>query len=100
MSQLEISIVKLQDELKEAYNNISSLLKERDALKKAYSMQIDLVRALESRIDKLEHQNKPVNSLEPSGNRDVQSWMDHRNEMWNNKSFQDHLTAISKQLKP
>lgn len=53
MGQLEISIVQLQNELKEAHANIVSLLNERAALKKAYSMQIDLVRALEDRIDSL-----------------------------------------------
>lgn len=47
----DIAITKLKDELKENYRIIDSLLKERNALKKAYSMQIDLREALESRIE-------------------------------------------------
>jgi len=53
MESSDISITKLKDELKENYKIIDSLLKERNALKQAYSMQIDLVQALEEKIDKL-----------------------------------------------
>ena len=53
MESSDISITKLKDELKENYKIIDSLLKERNALKQAYSMQIDLVKALEEKIDKL-----------------------------------------------
>lgn len=53
MGQLEQSIVKLQDELKEAHKIMASLVRERDIIKEAYLMQIDLVKALEERIDKL-----------------------------------------------
>lgn len=53
MESSDISITKLKDELKENYKIIDSLLKERNALKQAYGMQIDLVRALEEKIDKL-----------------------------------------------
>lgn len=53
MESSDISITKLKDELKENYKIINSLLKERNALKQAYSMQIDLVQALEDKIDKL-----------------------------------------------
>lgn len=53
MEHPDISITKLKDELKENYKIIDSLLKERNALKQAYSMQIDLVKALEDKIDKL-----------------------------------------------
>lgn len=56
MCQLEIYIVKLQDELNNANKTIVTLLQERDALKQAYSMQIDLVRALEDRIERLERE--------------------------------------------
>lgn len=59
MGQLEISIVKLQDDLKEAYTIITSLVKERDTLKEMYSMQIDLVKALENKIEQLQL-NKPI----------------------------------------
>jgi hypothetical protein len=54
MTHSDATIVKLQDELKEAHQNISFLLKEREALKQAYSMQIDLVQALEQKIDTLQ----------------------------------------------
>lgn len=54
MEHPDISITKLKDEIKENYKMIDSLLKERNALKQAYSMQIDLVKALEDRIDKLQ----------------------------------------------
>lgn len=60
MGQLEISIVKLQDELKTANKTIVTLLQERDALKQAYSMQIDLVKALEEKIDSLQTKQNPV----------------------------------------
>lgn len=60
MGQLEISIVKLQDELKTANKTIVTLLQERDALKQAYSMQIDLVKALEEKIDSLQIKQNPV----------------------------------------
>lgn len=53
MYEADIAITKLKDELKENYKIIDSLLKERNALKQAYSMQIDLVKALEDKIDKL-----------------------------------------------
>lgn len=53
MESSDISITKLKDELKENYKIIDSLLKERNAIKKAYSMQIDLVKALEEKIDRL-----------------------------------------------
>lgn len=53
MEHPDISITKLKDELKENYKIIDSLLKERNALKQAYSMQIDLVKALEDKIDRL-----------------------------------------------
>ena len=53
MESSDISITKLKDELKKNYKIIDSLLKERNALKQAYSMQIDLVQALEDKIDKL-----------------------------------------------
>jgi len=53
MEHPDISITKLKDEIKENYKMIDSLLKERNALKQAYSMQIDLVKALEDKIDKL-----------------------------------------------
>lgn len=54
MGELEITIVKLQDELKTANKTIVILLQERDAIKKAYSMQIDLVEALENKINSLQ----------------------------------------------
>lgn len=54
MEHPDISITKLKDELKENYRIIDSLLKERNALKQAYSMQIDLVKALEDKINKLQ----------------------------------------------
>jgi len=54
MEHPDISITKLKDEIKQNYKMIDSLLKERNALKQAYSMQIDLVKALEDRIDKLQ----------------------------------------------
>jgi len=54
MEHPDISITKLKDEIKENYKMIDSLLKERNALKQAYSMQIDLVKALEDKIDKLQ----------------------------------------------
>jgi septation ring formation regulator EzrA len=60
MSQLEVSIIKLQEELKTTHSDIVNLLKERDALKQAYSMQIDLVKALEEKIDSLQTKQKPV----------------------------------------
>ena len=60
MGQLEISIVNLQEELKTAHRDIVNLLKERNALKQAYSMQIDLVKALEEKIDSLQTKQKPV----------------------------------------
>jgi len=53
MESSDISITKLKDELKENYKIIDSLLKERNAIKQAYSMQIDLVQALEEKIDRL-----------------------------------------------
>lgn len=52
----DINITKLKDELKENYKIIDSLLKERNSLKQAYSMQIDLVRALEDKIERLERE--------------------------------------------
>lgn len=61
MEHPDISITKLKDELKENYRIIDSLLKERNALKQAYSMQIDLVKALEDKIDSL-IKNKMVSS--------------------------------------
>ena len=54
MTHPDVTIVKLQEELKEAHRNITYLLKERDVVKKAYSMQIDLVEALEQKINKLQ----------------------------------------------
>lgn len=53
MEHPDISITKLKNELKENYKIIDLLLKEKNALKQAYSMQIDLVKALEDKIDKL-----------------------------------------------
>lgn len=74
MQTMEQSIVQLQEELKKAhkdivyinetlrmerelYVNIRELLKARDrelnAIKEAYSMQIDLREALEAKIDRL-----------------------------------------------
>lgn len=61
MESSDISITKLKDELKENYKIIDSLLKERNSLKQAYSMQIDLVKALEEKIDSL-IKNKMVSS--------------------------------------
>lgn len=53
MPQLEHYIARLRGELETASETVKSLLKERDTLKQAYSMQIDLVKALEDKIDKL-----------------------------------------------
>lgn len=53
MESMEASITRLKEEIKESHKHITNLLKEREALKKAYSMQIDLVRALEAKIDSL-----------------------------------------------
>lgn len=74
MQSMEETIVQLQEELKKAhkdivyinktlemerdlYVNIRELLKARDrelnAIKEAYSMQIDLREALEAKIDRL-----------------------------------------------
>jgi predicted nucleic acid-binding Zn-ribbon protein len=60
MDQLEISIVNLQEELKTAHSDIVNLLKERNALKQTYSMQIDLVKALEEKINSLQTKLNPV----------------------------------------
>lgn len=54
MEQADISITRLKDELKQSHYHINNLLKERDALKQAYSMQIDLVKGLEEKIHSLQ----------------------------------------------
>lgn len=71
METADISITKLKDELKENYKIIDSLLKERNALKQAYGMQIDLVKALEGNIDKLQ--------------TEVQNWKDQYRKIWKEK---------------
>lgn len=71
MESPDISITKLKNELKENYKIIDSLLKERNALKQAYLMQIDLVKALEGNIDSLQ--------------REVQNWKDQYRKIWKEK---------------
>lgn len=88
METSDISITKLKKELKENYKIIDSLLKERNAIKKAYSMQIDLVQALEKRIEerdelienlknKIEQLDNPFDGL--SGLNGIDSILE-----WNN----------------
>lgn len=54
MEPADISITRLKEEIKESHKHITNLLKERDALKQAYSMQIDLVKGLEEKINSLQ----------------------------------------------
>lgn len=51
---MEQTITKLKEELKKSNKLILDLLKEREVMKKAYDMQIDLREALEKRVRKLE----------------------------------------------
>lgn len=88
MDELKTQIANLKEEIayikeslrmeRELYVNIRELLKcrdrELDAMKEAYDMQIDLVKALEDKIDRLVRKEKtkvyassqhPISGLEP-----------------------------------
>ena len=54
MESKDTLITKLKEELKKSNKLILDLLKEREVMKKAYDMQIDLREALEKRVRKLE----------------------------------------------
>ena len=51
---MEQTITKLKEELKKSNKIILDLLRERETMKKAYDMQIDLREALEKRVRNLE----------------------------------------------
>ena len=51
---MEQTIIRLKEELKKSNTIILDLLRERETMKKAYDMQIDLREALEKRVRKLE----------------------------------------------
>ena len=55
MQTSEQIIAELKEELKKSNKMVLDLLKERDTMKKAYVMQIELRQALEKRIKKLEN---------------------------------------------
>ena len=54
MESKEVLITKLKEELKKSNKLILDLLRERETMKRAYEMQIDLREALEKRVRKLE----------------------------------------------
>ena len=54
MESKDTLITKLKEELKKSNKLILDLLREREVMKKAYDMQIDLREALEKRVRKLE----------------------------------------------
>ena len=54
MESKDTLITKLKEELKKSNKLILDLLKERETMKKAYDMQIDLREALEKRVRRLE----------------------------------------------
>ena len=54
MESKDTLITKLKEELKKSNKLILDLLREREVMKKAYEMQIDLREALEKRVRKLE----------------------------------------------
>jgi len=51
---MEQTITRLKEELKKSNKIILDLLRERETMKKAYEMQIDLREALEKRVRRLE----------------------------------------------
>ena len=53
MESKDTLITKLKEELKKSNKLILDLLRERETMKRAYEMQIDLVKALENKIDRL-----------------------------------------------
>ena len=53
MESKDTLITKLKEELKKSNTIILDLLRERETMKRAYEMQIDLVKALENKIDRL-----------------------------------------------
>jgi hypothetical protein len=54
MESKDTSIIRLKEELKKSNKIVLDLLRERETMKKAYEMQIDLREALEKRVRKLE----------------------------------------------
>jgi len=54
MESKEVLITRLKEELKKSNKLILDLLRERETMKRAYEMQIDLREALEKRVKKLE----------------------------------------------
>ena len=54
MESKDTLITKLKEELKKSNKLILDLLREREVMKKAYEMQIDLREALEKRVRRLE----------------------------------------------
>jgi hypothetical protein len=54
MESKDTSITRLKEELKKSNKIILDLLRERETMKKAYDMQIDLREALEKKVKNLE----------------------------------------------
>lgn len=54
MESKEVLITRLKEELKKSNKLILDLLRERETMKRAYEMQIDLREALEKRVKNLE----------------------------------------------
>ena len=54
MESKDTSIIRLKEELKKSNKIVLDLLRERETMKKAYEMQIDLREALEMKVRNLD----------------------------------------------